>query len=267
MAGPPSRAVMRVFDFTHAIVREPARSVVNGLREDAVAQPDFGKIAGEHAAYIAALRETGLAVDVLSPLEAFPDSIFVEDPALVFPEGAILLRPGAPSRLGEREHMRAALRNCFDRVFELGENEYADGGDVLVTPQTVFIGLSKRTTLAGAESLKAKLAALGREARIAQTPAGVLHFKTASSLLAEDTILCTAAMAQSGVFEAFRLIVTAEGEEAAANALRVNDTILLGDRFPRTHALAAKLGVGVKTLATGEIAKLDAGLSCMSLRW
>lgn len=258
---------MRVFDFTHAIVREPSRSVVNGLREDASATPDFEKIAAEHRAYVSVLGDLGLAVDVLPALEGFPDSVFVEDPAFVLPEGAILLRPGAPSRVGEREEMRDVLKRHFGQVLELGETAYADGGDILVTPQTIFIGLSQRTTRAGAEAFCDKLKALGREARIAQTPAGTLHFKTASSLLDETTILCTAAMAQSGVFEGFRLIVTPAGEEAAANALRINDTILLGDRFPRTAELIRARGLSVKTLTVTEIAKLDAGLSCMSLRW
>ena len=97
---------MRVFDFTHAIVREPSRSVVNGLRDDPAQTPSFEKIAAEHRGYVAALRDLGLSVDVLPPLEAFPDSVFVEDPALVFAQGAILLRPGAPSRAGEREPVR-----------------------------------------------------------------------------------------------------------------------------------------------------------------
>src|ERR1041385_1873759 len=107
---------MSVFDFTHAIVREPGRSVVDGLREDRSAMPDYDRLRAEHAAYVTALRTAGLTVDVLPPLEAFPDSMFVEDPALVFGEGAILLRPGAPSRLGERDAMRAALDGHFKRI-------------------------------------------------------------------------------------------------------------------------------------------------------
>jgi len=258
---------MRVFDFTDAIVREPGRSVVSGLRDDRAKTPSFERIATEHRAYVAALRDLGLSVDVLPPLETFPDSVFVEDPALVFPEGAILLRPGAPSREGERDSMRDVLKRHFMAVAELGENEFADGGDILVTPRTVFIGLSKRTTRAGAEALAKHLRALGREARIAETPPGILHFKTASSLLDEATILCTPAMAQSGVFDGYRLVITPPGEEAAANALRVNGTVLLGDRFARTAQAIRDIGLAVQTLAVNEIAKLDAGLSCMSLRW
>ncbi|HEX4534439.1 MAG TPA: arginine deiminase family protein [Rhizomicrobium sp.] len=258
---------MRVFDFTNAIVREPAASVVNGLREDTSSVPRFEKIVAEHSTYAAALREAGVEIDVLPPLEAFPDSVFVEDPALVLPEGAILLRPGAPSRLGEREHMRAQLTRHFSHISELEEGEYVDGGDVLVTTQTIFIGLSARTNRAGADALIEKLGALGRTARIAETPPGILHFKTASSLLDEATILATEAMAASGVFAGFRILSVPPDEIAAANALRVNDTVFVGAHYPRTADMLAGAGFAVRPLPVSEVAKLDAGLSCMSLRW
>jgi dimethylargininase len=155
---------MRVFDFDSTIVRRPGRSVIDGLRDDPAAQPDYDAVVREHTAYSAALTAAGVAVDVLPPLEAFPDSVFVEDPALVFDNGAILLSPGAPSRHGERAEMRAALSTRFDRVLELADDEHADGGDILVTPATVFIGLSQRTSARGAAALRAHLAALGRAA-------------------------------------------------------------------------------------------------------
>ncbi|MBS0275295.1 MAG: dimethylarginine dimethylaminohydrolase [Proteobacteria bacterium] len=258
---------MRVFDFTNAIMRAPAPSVVHGLRNDSSPDPDFEKLRAEHRAYVSALRDAGLSVDELPPLDAFPDSIFVEDPTFIVPQGAILLRPGAPSRLSEREHMRDALKRHFGQVHELVDGENADGGDVLITPKTIFIGLSKRTNRAGAEALQAALHSLGRNTRIVQTPSTVLHLKTASSLLDEETILVTRAMAQSKVFDGFRLIVTPDGEEAAANALRINGTILLGDRFPRTAELIRGRRLSVQTMPVTEVAKLDAGLSCMSLRW
>jgi len=258
---------MRVFDFTNAIVREPGRSVIDGLREDRSATPDLEGVRREHATYIGALREIGVKVDVLPPLEAFPDSVFVEDPALVFPAGAILLKPGAPTRLGEREAMRGALTRHFEQVLELEGDAYADGGDVMVTPEVVFIGLSARTNRAGAEALAEKLAQLGHKARIAETPKSILHFKTAASLLDEETVLATRTMAESGIFERFKIVLTPADEEAAANALRVNDRVFVGDRFPRTIDLLANEGYAVKALPVTEIGKLDAGLSCMSLRW
>lgn len=258
---------MRVFDFSSAIVREPGESVIRGIRSDPDAVPDFDRIRAEHAAYVTALGAAGLSVEILPPLEQFPDSVFVEDPALVFPEGAILLRPGAPTRLGESDAMRGVLLRHFQRLLELKGDEYADGGDVLVTPGLIFIGMSARTNRAGAQTLLEKLGQLGRKARIVETPAAVLHFKTAVSLMDEDTILATRPMAESGIFERFKIIVVPTGEEAAANALRVNDIVMVGDCFPRTIDLIAKEGFEVRPLAVTGIGKLDAGLSCMSLRW
>lgn len=113
----------------------------------------------------------------------------------------------------------------------------------------------------------AKLARLGRKARIAQTPKSVLHFKTAVSLIDEDAVLATKPMAESGFFEGFRIIVVPDGEDAATNALRINDTVFVGDRFPRTIDLLARAGFKLQPLPVTEIGKLDAGLSCMSLRW
>ncbi|MGD0191309.1 MAG: arginine deiminase family protein [Rhizomicrobium sp.] len=259
--------MVRVTDFDSAIVRTPSRSVVNGLRNDASAVPSYEDICAEHAAYVAALKQAGLAVDILPPLEAFPDSVFVEDPALVFPDAAILLAPGAASRFGERDDLRRVLRRHFERVFELGDGEHVDGGDILVTPHLVFIGLSARTNVAGADALELKLASLGRRARIVETPPAILHFKTASSLLDEETIFATPAMAASGVFDGFHVVLTPEGEAAAANALRVNDAVFAAAGFPRTLDLLSGEGYRVIALDVSETAKLDAGLSCMSLRW
>src|SRR5262249_50884991 len=100
-----------------------------------------------------------------------------------------------------------------------------------------------------------------------ETPAGVLHFKSDCSLLDEETMLSTARLAASGVFEGTRVLLVPEGEEAAANALRVNDHVLIGLDFPRTAAMLAGEGYQVVSLPTREIGKIDAGLSCMSLRW
>ena len=258
---------MRVFDFDPAIVRTPGRSVIDGIRSDARAEPSYETIAQEHAAYVAALRDAGLAVDVLPPLERYPDSMFVEDPAFVLPEGAIRLRSGAEARRGEGEEIANELRRHFEIMFALEGDEYVDGGDVLIAPDKIFIGLSKRTNRKGAEALHAKLAQLGRKARIAQTPDTILHFKTAVSLLCEDTVIATKAMAASRIFADFKILLVPEGEEPAANLLRVNDVVFVGESFRRTIDLIAKEGLRIVPLPVREIGKLDAGLSCMSLRW
>lgn len=239
---------------------------MHGLRAKDRGDPGFDGIRAEHGSYVAALGAAGLAVTSLPALEDFPDSLFVEDPALVFPEGAILLRPGAPSRAAEASGLASVLRDRFATVVDLPAG-FADGGDVLATARGVIVGLSARTDRAGAEALLGCLALLGRQGRIVEVPEGGLHLKSACSLLDEETMLCTPGLAASGIFEGFRQIVTPQGEEAAANALRVNDAVLAGAGFPRTIDRLGSLGYAVVPLETSEIGRIDAGLSCMSLRW
>lgn len=261
-----SSASLPVCRFAHALVRAPGPSVVAGLRAVDRGAPAFAGVVAEHTAYVRALEAAGVGVEVLPALDAFPDALFVEDTALVFPEGAILLRPGAPSRAGEVAHMAPVLRRRFDRVLELAQG-HADGGDILNTPDAVMIGRSARTDAAGATALVRLLAEIGRRGVVVDTPPGILHFKTDCALVDEDTVLATARLAASGVFAGMRVLVVPEGEEAAANALRVNDRVFVGEGHPRTADLLTGAGLRVVKLPVQQIGLIDAGLSCMSLRW
>jgi dimethylargininase len=252
--------------FDRALVRVPARSVVDGLSATSRDKPTFEVIAREHAAYVRALKDAGVTVESLPPLEAYPDSIFVEDTALAFTGAAIVLRPGAPTRRGEAGEIEPALKQRFDRVLHLSEG-FVDGGDVLPTPRGIFIGRSARTDAKGAEALIERLAEIGLKGIAVTTPQGVLHLKSDCALLDEETVLATGRLAASDMFGSFRTFIVPEGEEAAANALRINDRVLLSDGYPHTHELLGKAGFRIVTLPTHEIAKIDAGLSCMSLRW
>ena len=255
-----------IFHFNRALVRQPAPSVVDGLRDGGGPSPSFAGIQAEHAAYAAALAGAGVTVTTLPPLPAHPDAILVEDPALVFTEGAIRLRPGAASRLGEGVALAPVLAERFPQVLELTEG-HVDGGDVLVTPDTVFIGLSARTDRAGAEALARLLAELGRSATLVETPKGTLHLKSAVTLVDEETVLATQAVAAAGIFVAFRVLVVSADEAHGANVLRVNDVVLAGNRYPRTLEMLDGHGLAVRPLSVSEIVKIDAGLTCMSLRW
>ena len=257
---------MRIFDFTDAIVRRPGASVVHGLRAGTEPGPELAALMAEWAGYVEALRQAGLTVQELEPQENFPDAIFVEDPALVFAECAILLRPGAPSRAAEAELLRPVLRDRFPEVLEQTTG-HADGGDVLVMPDRAYIGLSARTDVTGASALQALLAQLGIAAEIAATPAEVLHLKTASSVIDEETVLATAPLVASGIFANYRVLEVPHGEEGGANVLRLRDHVLVGADYPRLIELLDNRGAKVIPLPNSEIAKIDAGFTCMSLRW
>jgi dimethylargininase len=178
----------------------------------------------------------------------------------------VLLRPGAPSRLGEAAALAPVLATHFSQVLQLKEG-YVDGGDILVTPSCVFIGLSARTDEAGAAALQSLLATLGRKSRVVRTPPATLHLKSDCSLVDEQTVLATGELASSGLFDEFRVLTVHPSERPAVNAVRVNDVMLIRNDSPRTADQLSKLGVAMVPLPVGEISRIDAGLSCMSLRW
>jgi dimethylargininase len=260
------RTRMRVFDFNSAIVRSPPSSVVNGLRANPGPAPTFEKVVAEHAAYREALVRAGLRVTVLEAMEKFPDSMFVEDPALVFDRAAVLLRPGAPSRLPEANALAPVLAARFPALLRLDDG-HVDGGDILLTSRRAFIGLSARTDEPGAVALRSLLASIGIASQVVNTPPGTLHLKSDCSLIDDDTVLATEELADAGLFDEFKVLAVPREERAAANALRVNDVVLVRAGCPRTADMLAHHGLRVVPLPVSEIARVDAGLSCMSLRW
>lgn len=254
--------------FTHAITRRPAASITRGLRAVDTGTPDLGLMQAHHDAYVAALRETGATVIELAPLDAYPDGVFVEDTALCLPQGAVIMRPGAPSRLGEAAEMAPHLRALYAQVVQItGSDSFIEGGDILVTEKEILVGRSARTNAAGIAELSGLVAPWGHRLREVHTPPGVLHFKTDCSLLDADTILSTQRLSASGCFDGYRVIPVPEGEEAAANTIRFNNLILMPAGFPKTRDAIARAGFALREIGNSECAKLDGGMSCLSLRF
>jgi dimethylargininase len=254
--------------FTHAITRRPAASITAGLRAVDTGTPDLGLMQSHHDAYVATLKGTGATVVELPPLEAYPDSVFVEDTALCLPQGAVVMRPGAPSRLGEAAEMAPHLKALFGQVVAItGADSFIEGGDILVTEREILVGRSARTNAAGIAELTRLVTPWGHKVTEVHTPPGVLHFKTDCSLLDVDTVLSTKRLSASGCFDGYRIIDVADGEEAAANTIRFNDLVLMPAGFPRTRDAITAAGFTVREIGNSECAKLDGGMSCLSLRF
>ncbi len=256
----------RSYTFSDALCRLPAASIIDGLRAVDTGQPDLKVFAGHHADYVAALRSTGADVRILPANDAFPDSVFIEDAALCLQEGAIVTRPGAPSRLGEAADLAPVLADYYENIHHIEAPGFLEGGDVLVCEEEILVGQSARTDSAGIASLQRQVADWGYTVREVETPPGVLHFKTDCSLMDEETILSTGRLSASGCFNGYRVLHTAPGEDAAANAVRFNDVVLLAEGYPATAERLDKEGYHLAILDISEAAKLDGGLSCLSLR-
>ncbi|MEE9374842.1 MAG: arginine deiminase family protein [Rhizobiaceae bacterium] len=258
------------FIFSHAITCAPASSIVDGLRAVDIGSPDLELFKTDHENYIEALKYTGAEVIELPAMETFPDSVFVEDAALCLQEGAVIMRPGAPSRLGEASAMRPHLERLYGDVITIegqGDNGFIEGGDILVTEREILVGRSQRTDAEGIAELRELVSRWGYEAREVHTPPDVLHFKTDCSLLDENTILATKRLAATGCFEGYEVIHTADGEEACANSIRFNALVIMPSGFPVTASRLRERGYSIREIGNTEAAKLDGGMSCLSLRF
>ena len=259
---------MQSYTFSHAITRRPAASIVAGLRAVDTGTPDLALMQAHHADYIAALRSTGAEVIELDAMEAFPDSVFVEDTALCLPKGAVVMRPGAPSRLGEAAEMAPYLQALYASVLRIeGADSFIEGGDILTTETEILVGRSARTNAAGVAELTQLVKGWGYTVREVFTPPGVLHFKTDCSLLDGETILSTKRLAESGCFDGYKVIYVADGEEACSNSIRFNDLVIMPAGFAKTRSVIEQAGYKVREIGNSECAKLDGGMSCLSLRF
>ena len=254
------------YSFKNAIIRKPNKSIQNGLSSQNL-HPQYEIITEEHSNYIKAMEKAGLKINLLEPLEEYPDSIFVEDPALTYKSSVIILNPFDPSRNGERDIIKGEIKHLFDKMLFV-EDGFVEGGDILnINNNNFIIGLSNRTNKLGAENLSKILQSLGAKVEICKTPYDVLHFKSECSVLDDDTILVSNKMAKLDYLKSnYHVIELPIGEEGAANALRINDKLLLPDGFDKAEEMLSKKYNIIK-VKVDEIAKVDAGLSCMSLRW
>ena len=253
------------YSFKNAIIRQPNKSIQNGLSSQNL-HPHYEIIAEEHSNYIKAIKEAGLQIQLLEALEEYPDSIFVEDPALTYKSNVIILNPFDPSRNGEKNIIKHEIKHLFDNILFV-EDGFVEGGDILNINNHFIIGLSHRTNKLGADKLSKILQSLGATVEICKTPDDILHFKSECSIIDDGTILVSNKMAQLNYLRSnYHLIELPLGEEGAANSLRINDKLLLPDGFEKAEEMLSKKYNIIK-VKVDEIAKVDAGLSCMSLRY
>ncbi len=248
-----------------AITRIPCEAIRQGLTTASLGIPDYRKTLQQHLDYIATLRQIGLNVEVLEPESNFPDAHFVEDTAIIFPELAVISRPGALARRGEIASIEPVLarQKSIQWIQSPGT---LDGGDVLTIDQQVFVGLTERTNQAGFDQFQAILEPLGYICQAITVAAG-LHLKSSVNYVGGNTILLTENFADHPEWNQFNRIIIDSGEEYAANTLWVNDHLLIPAGFPNTYNRIRTLRLQIIELEMSELQKMDGGLTCLSLRF
>jgi dimethylargininase len=251
--------------FATAIVRNVPNTIYAGKTTADLGQPDTEKAREQHRSYVAALEDCGLEVILLDPDERYPDSVFVEDTAVVTGRCAIVTNPGAPERRGEVSEVEKVLLDLYGDVERIMDPGTLDGGDVLQVREHFYVGLSARTNREGAEQLSAILHRYGYGVSFVELRR-FLHLKTGVAYLGPDDIVVTGELVEKGEFRGFDRIVAPAEEEYGANCIRVNDRVLVAEGYETVGRSIAERGYEVTGLEMSEFRKLDGGLSCLSLR-
>lgn len=220
---------------------------------------DVGRARRQHAEYQHILTRHGYEVIELAEAPELPDSVFVEDTALVLAECAVITRPGAASRRPEVPAVRTALAP-FRELHEVREPGTLDGGDVLVLGRRIFVGLSTRTNREGVEQLREIAGGFGYEV-VAVPIDGALHLKSAVTAVADDLIVIDAKALDPACFGVRFVDVDVQ----AANLLRLHDVVLCPPTAAPYLGRLAAHGIDAQIVDNSELAKAEGGLTCCSL--
>ncbi|MFT5706155.1 MAG: dimethylargininase [Oceanospirillaceae bacterium] len=252
--------------FSKAIVKKPCRAVVSGITSADLGIPDYDNALVQHAKYVQALKDCGLEVTELNADEAFPDSTFVEDAALMTPHCAIITNPGAASRKGEVTEMHAVVSTFYDKVERIQAPGTVEAGDIMMVGEHYYIGLSERTNEVGAQQMIHILEKHGMSGSIV-TMSEVLHLKTGLGYLEDNKLLACGEFLTKAEFSKYQILEVDASEAYAANSVWINDKVLTPKGFPKTKALIENAGFEVVEVDVSEFQKIDGGLSCLSLRF
>ena len=251
--------------FSEAIVRAVPESIDAGITSANLGKPDYAKACEQHDRYVGALERCGLKVTALDADERYPDSVFIEDTAVVTGRCAIVANPGAERRRGEVHEVEEALSGHYENVERIVSPGTLDGGDVLQVGDHFYIGLTRRTNREGAEQLSALLRGYGFGASFVKLRR-FLHLKTGVAYLGGNDLVVAGELVANDAFEGFDKINVAPEEEYCANCVRVNGHVLIAGGCEKTREEISGRGYEVIELEMSEFRKVDGGLSCLSLR-
>jgi dimethylargininase len=247
-----------------AITREVSRSIIHCELTHLARTPiDVSRARAQHTQYVSALQSLGVEVTCLPEEPDLPDSVFVEDTAIVLDEAAVLTNPGADSRKPEVESMAAALAP-YRQLIRVQPPAMLDGGDVLTVGKDIYVGLSTRSNIESVKQLREFLGVFGYRLQ-AVTVTGCLHLKSAVTQVSEKTLLINPAWAGKSHFEGFDFIEVDPSEPYAANALLIDDAVIYPSEYPKTRERLEAAGIPIVPVEAGELAKAEGGVTCCSL--
>jgi dimethylargininase len=247
-----------------AITRAVSESINRCELTHAARTPiDVARAREQHRAYESCLAALGCEIRQIPADDRYPDAVFIEDTAIVLDELAILTRPGAESRRGEVDAVADALRK-YRMIVSIDAPGTIDGGDVLLLDRVLHVGRTPRTNARGIDNLRELVAPHGYRVE-GVTVGGCLHLKSAVTRVSGDALLMNRDWVSPAQFNDWRIIDVDDSEPAAANALRIGDSVIFPEELIRTRRRVEAEGIDVRPVPASELALAEGGVTCCSL--
>jgi dimethylargininase len=214
----------------------------------------------QHASYCKAMAELGLEIISVPRDDERPDSVFVEDNAVVFGGKALICRMAKTSRRGEESGVEVVLKQYL-KVKRATSPATVEGGDVVHLPDRLISGISQRTNPEGIAQMQEWL-----DVPVATVfDPSIMHLKSYVTYLGKGIMIATERYATHPALEGFQIIIPPSRDEYAADTLAVGDTVLMAKGYTEAHVMVKEVGFDVITLNVSEIQKCDGALTCMSI--
>jgi dimethylargininase len=267
------------FKYSHCLVRGIPQSFLECLKQHPPSIPiDISLALQQHEKYTEMIKnlfpDTTIEVAID---EDHPDCCFIEDTCIIVGNIAIISNMGALERRGEEISVKNILSEFgmqYLSVKEIITPGTMDGGDILSIGNDLFVGISNRTNREALNQLGMLLEGKVNVYGLV-VPSG-LHLKSLISGFDQSTIIVAEGEGEKvmeeiktyeGLKERYTFVIVPD--EVAANVLRINDTLIIQDGFPRSEEiledLCKKNGVSILKLNMSELIKADGALTCCSL--
>lgn len=247
-----------------AITRAISQSITNCELTHLERTPIDLQIArSQHQQYETALRSIGCEVISLPEMSDLPDSVFVEDTAVILDEVAIITNPGAISRKPEIDSIVEVLQK-YRKLIRIESPATVDGGDVLVVGKTIYVGISSRSNFEAVEQMQNSLKEFGYQVKEVEVK-GCLHLKSAVTVVSADTLLVNPNWVDKNLFCEMNFIEIDEAEPFAANGLLIGEMLIYPTSFPKTAQKLKEKSIELVLVEADELAKAEGAVTCCSL--
>jgi len=229
--------------------------------------PDHALAIKQHSRLTNVLRQSGFSVSYISEMPNHPNSVFTRDPAVYTKEGYIQLRMGLPSRRGEEKWISSFLDSIgIPKIGNIRSPGTVEGGDIIISGETVFIGHSSRTNEDGIAQISDILRHSGYHIRVTRVPKPYLHLGGAMTVLAKDLILEVSDTFPDNFFQGFHVIQLLQGNFVSGNVISNGEGTLIAEKSnEETIDKLNKSGIHVHALNLSEFIKGTGGPSCLVL--